>query len=165
VSVAAPAPQRLRSRPSADTKPPSVQAVGRRGARSGRSLTGGMLWVLTLAGLFGGIVALNVATLRANLEINRLQDAQQQVQAQNDLLASRVALLSGPARIDVLAARMGMVQATPSAGDFLRLTPLRRGARSQPPATPGLSHPRAHAGTPRHSAPSRGFSTRGNAGP
>ncbi|MGZ4431064.1 MAG: hypothetical protein ACXVYV_05390 [Gaiellales bacterium] len=162
MSVAAPAPQRLRPRRSADAQPREARAAGRRQARSAPKLTGGMLWVLTLAALFGGIVALNVATLRANLQINHLQDAQQQVQAQNDLLESRVALLSGPARIDVLAARMGMVQATPSAHDFLRLKRLRRGAGTQP-ARPARhrSHGRRHG----HSPPAHVFATGGNARP
>ena len=127
MSVAAPARAPSRpapKRPASKTSPkpsaprsPSGRTRARERARTapGRKLlTGGVLWVLLLATLFGGIVALNVAALQSNLEGNRLTGQAAELRTQNARLDADVAAASAWGRWAPLAERMGMVQAYPS---------------------------------------------------
>lgn len=150
MSVAAPA--RAPSRPApkrpaskASPKPsaprsPSGRTRARERARTapGRKLlTGGVLWVLLLASLFGGIVALNVAALQSNLEGNRLTGQAAELRTQNARLDADVAAASAWGRWAPLAERMGMVQAYPSQSDYIPFAPSR----------PHVAHPRPHRHT------------------
>lgn len=136
MSVAAPARTPSRpapKRPASKTEPkrsapksPAGRTRARERARSapGRKLlTGGVLWVLLLATLFGGIVALNVAALQANLQGNRLSGQVAELRSQNARLEADAAAASAWGRWAPLAERMGMVQAYPSKGDYLPLDP------------------------------------------
>ena len=63
--VATPLPEpRARPRPKAAPRP-------RRRAQ-GRRLRGGIVWITTFAVLLAGVVALNVAVLRVNMSLDRL---------------------------------------------------------------------------------------------
>lgn len=72
-AVAAPAPAR-RSRPR----------------HAGRRLTGGIVWMAAFALLLAGVVAVNVAVLRANMAVHRLDNERAQLQAQNQALSSQL---------------------------------------------------------------------------
>jgi len=61
--------------------------------------------------LLAGVVALNVAVLRANMAVHRLNDEQAQLQAQNQALASQLSAAQAAPRIEGAAARLGLVQA------------------------------------------------------
>ena len=147
MSVAAPA--RAPSRPApkqpakgapkkrSAPKSPAGRTRARERARNapGRKLlTGGVLWVLLLATLFGGIVALNVAALRSNLEGNRLSGQVAELRSQNARLEADVAAATGWGRWAPLAQRLGMVPAYPSKGDYLSLGGTR----------PHATRPQAH---------------------
>src|SRR5207248_1722685 len=78
--VATPLPEpHARPRPKAAPRP-------RRRAQ-GRRLRGGIVWITTFAVLLAGVVALNVAVLRVNMNLDRLNKQQIQLQAENTALA------------------------------------------------------------------------------
>ena len=92
----------------------------------------GVLWVLVIAALLGGMVAVNVAALRNSIEAGRLSGQVAGLRAENQSLQSHVAEQSGIGRISSLARQLGMVPSQPLKGDFLRLHP---GEHRQPAAT------------------------------
>ena len=132
MSVAAPAraPARQRRRPDA----PAPVAVPRRARRvRPRRLTiGGAAWVVVLAALLGGIVALNVAALRDSIEVNRLQAQAQQLLSQNQLQRNRVTSLSSPIAIGAAASKLGMHPADPNTTRYVNM-PDRHPAAGQTP--------------------------------
>jgi len=89
---------------------PAVAPAPRRRA-SGRRLTGGILWISALALLLAGVVAVNVAVLRANVGVTRLDKQEQQLQAQNAALASQVSSAGAALKIESTARRLGLVPA------------------------------------------------------
>ena len=105
-AVVAPAPARPpRRRPA----PVAVPAPRRRAA--GRRLTGGIVWISVLAVLLAGVVAVNVAVLRVNVGLTKLDKQQQLLQAQNDALASQVSSAGASLKIEATARRLGLVPA------------------------------------------------------
>jgi len=144
VSVAAPAPaappRPRRATPATETAPRRRQNRRRPAAlarpRAGRSpVAPGVLWVLLIAALLGGIVALNVGALRNSISASKIEGQEAALRSQNDALRSLVAERSGAGRINADAARYGMVSAQPLRNDYLRLHPLKHSPR--PPATGG----------------------------
>jgi hypothetical protein len=120
VSVAAPAPR------PADAPPrPRPRALPRRAAHPRRLTFGGAAWVVLLAALLAGIVALNVGALRASIDLNRLEAREQALRAQNGELSAVVGKLSAPGRIAARARRLHMVLADPEATRYLQLRPAR----------------------------------------
>lgn len=121
MSVAVPA--RAPARPRRTQEPPAPKAVPRRARRvQPRRLTaGGAAWVVVLAALLGGIVALNVAALRDSIEVNRLQAHARVLSDQNRLTENRVTSLSSPVAIGAAAAKLGMHQADPNTTRYVGL--------------------------------------------
>jgi cell division protein FtsL len=83
------------------------------------------VWLLVLATLLGGLVFLNVAALRASMDVSRLSASAQASQQSNRGLLAQIATLAAPYRIDREARRLGMVQQSPRPGDNLSLRPHR----------------------------------------
>jgi cell division protein FtsL len=104
--VAAPPVRRRQARPQSATRP-------QRRTR-GRRLTGGILWIVAFAVLLVGVVAVNVAVLRANMAVNDLDKQQLELQAQNAKLASEVSSAASSLRIEQAAHRLGLVPAPSS---------------------------------------------------
>ena len=102
--VAAPAPAR-RPRP----RPQSVPRARRR--PQGFRLTGGIFWISAFAVLLAGVVALNVAVLRVNMNVNDLSKQQADLQAQNQALASQLSSAGSSIRIEQAARKLGLVPA------------------------------------------------------
>jgi cell division protein FtsL len=119
VSVAVSARAPARSRPASEQSAP--RAVPRRRVRPRRMTAGGAVWVVVLAALLGGIVALNVAALRASIDVNRLQAHAEQLQNDNRLLRNQVTSLSSPASIGAAAQKLGMVPADPNTTRYVQL--------------------------------------------
>jgi hypothetical protein len=94
-----------------------------------------VLWVLLIAALLGGIVALNVGALRNSISASKIEGQEAALRSQNDALRSQVAQRSGSGRINADAARYGMIPAQPLRNDYLRLHPLKHSPK--PPATSG----------------------------
>jgi cell division protein FtsL len=74
-----------------------------------RRLAGGVLWIVLLAVLLVGVVALNVAVLRLNMQLEQLSERRLQLEAENALLAARVSAAMAPSRTERLArTRLGL---------------------------------------------------------
>ncbi|HET7429532.1 MAG TPA: hypothetical protein VFJ66_08755 [Gaiellales bacterium] len=158
MSLAAPAPSRPARPRRTEPKPAAApRRTSRRATlarpRAGRSPVGaGVMWVLVIAALLGGVVAVNVAALRNSIEAGRLSGQVASLRAENQSLQSHVAEMSGIGRISSLAKQLGMVPAVPAKGDYLRLHPA---AHRTGPAHPRMGVPkgpaqrqRARQGTP-----------------
>ncbi len=104
-------------------RPRTAAAPKRRAqpAAHGRRLTGWILWISVFAVLLAGIVALNVAVLRANVGVNKLDRKAAQLQEQNAALASQVSAASASLRIEGAARRLGLVPAPSADTSYLDL--------------------------------------------
>ena len=152
MSVVAPAPaapsRPRRPAPATETAPKRRQNRRRPATlarpREGRSpVAPGVLWVLLIATLLGGIVALNVGALRNSISASKIEGQEAALRSQNDALRSTVAQLSGSGRINAYAVRYGMVSAQPQRNDYLRLHPLKHASR---PATASAGGPAGQQG-------------------
>ena len=96
-----------------------------RRARAGRgAFTGGIFWIVTVAVLLAGVVAINVLVLRLNVELDDLRRTRAELKA--DIAATRAQLSSASAnaRIENEAARrLGLAEHDPNATTYLRLEP------------------------------------------
>jgi hypothetical protein len=117
-AVAAPAPVRRRRPKPASNK--LLQARPRT-RRKQRRVTAGVLWISAFALLLAGVVAVNVAVLRANVAVNNLDKQQLELQAQNAALASQVSSAVASIRIEQAARRFGLVPAQASDTSYLDL--------------------------------------------
>jgi cell division protein FtsL len=106
--------------------------VPRRRVRARRMTAGGAVWVVVLAALLGGIVALNVAALRDSIDVNRLQAHAEQLQNDNRLLRNQVTSLSSPASIGAAAQKLGMIPADPNTTRYVQLHRSRPKAKLRP---------------------------------
>jgi hypothetical protein len=111
----APAPVRRAPRPR--TQPRAAA----RPRREGRRLTGGIVWISTFAVLLAGVVALNVAVLRANMALNDLSKQQLQLQAQNATLSSQLSSAGSSLKIEQTAHRLGLLPAQAADTSYLDL--------------------------------------------
>jgi hypothetical protein len=110
-AVAAPVP-RSRPRP---------RAVPRRRAKPQRRLRGGVFWIAAFALVLAGVVALNVAVLRVNMQVSRLDRTQIELQQENAALASNVSSALSAQRIEQAANRLGYVPAPASDTSYVDL--------------------------------------------
>ena len=113
----APAPARRRQTRTSNSL---LQARPRRRARQ-RRITGGIAWIAAFAILLAGVVAVNVAVLRANVAVDRLDKQQLQLQAENAALASQVSSAGAAIRIERTARRFGLVPADAADTTYLDL--------------------------------------------
>ena len=65
-----------------------------------RRLAGSVVWIGLLAVLLVGVVAVNVAVLRLNMQIEQLGQQRLELEAKNALLESQVSSTLAPARIE-----------------------------------------------------------------
>jgi cell division protein FtsL len=114
-AVAVPTPARRRARPVAAPKPRT------RTRRRTRRITPGILWISAFALLLAGIVAVNVAVLRANVAVNKFDQQQVQLQNENAALASQVSSAIASIRIEQAARRLGLVPAAAADTSYLDL--------------------------------------------
>ena len=93
-----------------------------RRARPRRRFAGGVAWIGVSAALLAGVVALNVAVLRLNVQLDRLGRERADLKARNALLASQVSSAAASARIEALArSRLGLVPADPALTTYVEL--------------------------------------------
>ena len=116
MSTVAATPGRVRSR--ARTQP-------RRGARtesSARGLGGGLLWIVLFAVLLAGVVAVNVAVLRLNVQLDQAGRERAELEADVSRLRSELSTASASARIERLATtELGLVEADPDDTVYVRI--------------------------------------------
>lgn len=72
----------------------------RASAQPRRRLAGSVVWIGVLAVLLVGVVAVNVAVLRLNMQIEQLGQQRLELEAENALLESQVSSTLAPARIE-----------------------------------------------------------------
>ena len=84
-----------------------------------RRVAGGVVWIGLVAVLLAGVVALNVAVLRLNVQLDHTQSERNQLRADNAQLNTDIAARAASGRIIALAnGRLGLTPATP---DYLDL--------------------------------------------
>jgi cell division protein FtsL len=98
---------------------PRPRAVPRR--RPQRRVRGGIVWIAVFAIVLTGVVALNVAVLRVNMQVSRLDETQIELQAQNAALASQVSSAASAQRIEQAAHKLGYVPAPASDTSYIEL--------------------------------------------
>jgi cell division protein FtsL len=115
-AVAKPARRTARPQPRAAPRPSP-----RRAARS-KGVAGGVVWIVCVTALLGGVVALNVAVLRLNVQLDGLAREKHELRAGNGELASRLAATEASGRIQALARkRLGLVPAEPDQTTYVAL--------------------------------------------
>jgi hypothetical protein len=107
-----------------------------------------VLWVLLIAALLGGIVALNVGALRNSISASKIEGQEAALRTQNDQLRSLVAQRSGTGLINADAARYGMIWSQPLRNDYLRLHPLKHAARPSGTNAGGAAGPQGGKAAP-----------------
>jgi cell division protein FtsL len=93
-------PAKAKARPKARAKP----------TRAPRSrVAGGAAWIALVALLLAGVVALNVAVLRLNVQLDGLGEERARLRAENAELSSQIASKAQAGRIQMLArGRLGL---------------------------------------------------------
>jgi cell division protein FtsL len=82
-----------------------------------------VLWIVLFAALLGGVVAVNVAVLRLNLERDRVGHERSELRADIARLRSELSSAAASARIERLAQKeLGLIEADPETTVFVRLT-------------------------------------------
>jgi cell division protein FtsL len=119
--VAQPAPVPRRRPTTARPKTP----VRSRRKQANRRVRLPIVWMTVFALLLAGVVAVNVAVLRAHVAVTKLDGERAKLQAQNQALASRLSAASSAPRIEAAARRLGFVQAPATAVTYLDLMPRR----------------------------------------
>jgi cell division protein FtsL len=94
----------------------------RRRARPRSRVAGGAVWIVLVAVLLAGIVAMNVAVLRLNQQSDKLGRQKVSLIGENEALSSQLSSAAATERIQRLAHdRLGLVQATPDKTLYIHL--------------------------------------------
>ena len=89
-----------------------------------RRLAGGIVWIVVVAVLLAGVVALNVAVLRVNLQYDELGKRRAKLRAETAALSSELASSGTTARIQQrAAAELGAAPASPAQTTYVPLRP------------------------------------------
>jgi hypothetical protein len=116
---ALPAP-RPRSRPRPKPTP-------KRRPQARRGVAGGVVWIVVVAVLLAGVVALNVAVLRVNVQLDKLNTQRVHLRGEKQALASQLSMAAASPRIQLQAERQfGLVEANPAETTYVRLGPRTR---------------------------------------
>ena len=102
----------------------SANAPPRRGARRHPRVRSGVLWIVVVGTLLAGIVALNVAALRLNMEGKRLDGQIQELRTRNAELLSELSNAAAAGRVQAAASQLGLV--SPADTTYLRLRSPKR---------------------------------------
>lgn len=105
------------------TKPRPKAKPRARAVRSPRArLAGGAAWITLVAVLLAGVVALNVAVLRLNVQLDGLSEERTRLRAENAELSSQIASKAQAGRIQTLArGRLGLEPADAGRWTYLDL--------------------------------------------
>ncbi|HET7743200.1 MAG TPA: cell division protein FtsL [Gaiellaceae bacterium] len=94
----------------------------KRAAAKPRLLSGGVVWIVFFAVLLSGVVAVNVAVLRLNLERDRVSSDRTQLQADISRLRSQLSTAEATTRVEAKAQKdLGLVPADPNKTVYVRL--------------------------------------------
>jgi hypothetical protein len=109
-----------RRRPSPARRP--AASVRSRRKPTQRRVRGHIVWMILFALLLFGIVAVNVAVLRAHVAVSQLQDRRAKLEAHNQALASALSAANSAPRIEAAARRLGEIQASAGNTSYLDIT-------------------------------------------
>jgi cell division protein FtsL len=112
--VAAPAPSRRRSTKQGAPKGRSSKSRSSKRTRAGGQIRSrvAILWILVSALLLAGVVFVNVAVLRLNLQLDEATQQRSKLKAENAALESELSSALASPRIQSLARRdLGLVDA------------------------------------------------------
>ncbi len=106
------------------TARPKPRAAPKRRPVRSKGVAGGIVWIVFVTVLLAGVVALNVAVLQLNVQLDDLAREKHELRASNSELASRLAAVEASGRIQALArTRLGLVPAEPDQATYLTLEP------------------------------------------
>jgi cell division protein FtsL len=98
------------------------RSAARRRARPRLALGGGILWIVVFAVLLAGVVAVNVAVLRLNVQLDQAGRDRSQLEADIATLRSELSSVSASARIESRARRdLGLIPADPDSISYVEL--------------------------------------------
>ena len=117
VAEPVPAPRRRR----APARRPAVSVRSRRKPTQ-RRVRGHIVWMILFALLLFGIVAVNVAVLRAHVAVSQLEDRRAKLEAHNQALASALSAANSAPRIEAAARRLGLIQASAGNTSYVDIT-------------------------------------------
>ncbi|HEX6701237.1 MAG TPA: cell division protein FtsL [Gaiellaceae bacterium] len=101
---------------------PKAAAPKRARPAARRRVTGGVVWIVVVAVLLTGIVALNVAVLRLNVQLDRLSRERANLRAENAVLQSQLSSAASTQQIQKLAqTRLGLRPADPDSTLYVDL--------------------------------------------
>ena len=110
-ALPAPARTRARARPRAARKPASRRRVA-----------GGVVWIGVVGVLLAGVVALNVAVLRLNMQLDDAGHERTQLRAENAQLSTQIAARAASGRIVSAASdQLGVAPVTAENRTYLDL--------------------------------------------
>ncbi len=85
-------------------------------------LSGGVFWIVLLALLLTGVVAVNVAVLRLNLQLDHSNQEQTQLHTDIARLRSEISTAAATTRVERLArGELGLVQVQPEDTTYIEL--------------------------------------------
>ena len=114
-------PARARRRRRATERSTAARSSRPRRRAGQLRLRGHIVWMTAFALLLAGVVAINVAVLRAHVAVTQLETRQAQLQARNEALASQLSEARSAPRIVAAAHQLGLVQASDTATAYLDL--------------------------------------------
>jgi cell division protein FtsB len=117
VAEPAPAPRRRK----APVRRPAASVRSRRKPTQ-RRVRGHIVWMILFALLLFGVVAVNVAVLRAHVAVSQLDDERAKLEARNQALASALSAVDSAPRIETAARRLGLIPASAGNTSYLDLT-------------------------------------------
>jgi type II secretory pathway component PulJ len=76
--------------------------------------------------LLFGVVAVNVAVLRAHVAVSKLDDKRAKLEAANQALASQLSAIDSAPRIEAAARRLGLIPASAGNTSYVDMSQRRR---------------------------------------
>ena len=111
--------------PQPRPQPARRPARPRTAPRARPLVAGGLLWIVVVAALLAGIVALNVAVLRLNVQVEQLDGQRDKLASKQNALQTEISTAAAGGRIETAAVeRLGLV--APDSTTYLELKRPRR---------------------------------------
>jgi cell division protein FtsL len=122
--IAEPAP--VTRRPARSTPKRAAASARTRRKPAQRRVRAHIVWMVAFALLLAGVVAVNVAVLRAHVAVSRLDQKRAQLQARNQALSEELSAASSAPRIENASHRLGLEQASAGSTSYTDLMSARR---------------------------------------
>ncbi len=82
-----------------------------------------MLWIIAFSLLLTGVVGVNLAVLRQNMQLDSFAEQRMQLREQNLELRSRLSQVTSSSYVEQRALQLGLKQATTDETTYIRLSP------------------------------------------